>query len=160
MSTTRHRNQIVAIDQPRTPCRKSRCEFSRSSRSSQLPNACIFPWVVAFSAENRSPFSGKWSSVAFRPSWIPSRIDPCRFRKPSPFDSRSPANQNMIGRMIAIGLLFVRMLCDCFKSRRRLEAEILVLSCSSASHGECICVGPTEPCSSGSIVATLASLTP
>jgi hypothetical protein len=29
--------------------------------------------------------------------------------------------------MIAIGLLFVRMLCDCFKSRRRLEAEIVVL---------------------------------
>ncbi len=29
--------------------------------------------------------------------------------------------------MIAIGLLFVRMLCDCFKSRQRLEAEILVL---------------------------------
>src|SRR5207237_6809454 len=29
--------------------------------------------------------------------------------------------------MIAIGLLFVRMLCDCFKSRRRLEAEILIL---------------------------------
>jgi hypothetical protein len=30
--------------------------------------------------------------------------------------------------MIAIGLLFVRMLCDCFKSRRRLEAEILVVA--------------------------------
>ena len=29
--------------------------------------------------------------------------------------------------MIAIGLLFVRLLYDCFKSRRRLEAEILVL---------------------------------
>ena len=29
--------------------------------------------------------------------------------------------------MIAIGFLFVRMLCDCFKSRPRLEAEILVL---------------------------------
>jgi transposase InsO family protein len=29
--------------------------------------------------------------------------------------------------MLAIGLLFVRMLCDCFKSRRRLEAEILIL---------------------------------
>jgi hypothetical protein len=29
--------------------------------------------------------------------------------------------------MIAIGLLFVRMLCDCFRSRRRLEAENLVL---------------------------------
>jgi hypothetical protein len=29
--------------------------------------------------------------------------------------------------MIAIGLLFVGMLCDCFKSRRRLEAEILIL---------------------------------
>src|ERR1700738_2112543 len=29
--------------------------------------------------------------------------------------------------MIAIGLLFVRLLCDCFKSRRLLEAENLVL---------------------------------
>jgi hypothetical protein len=29
--------------------------------------------------------------------------------------------------MIAIGLLFVRLLSDCFKSRPRLEAEILVL---------------------------------
>src|SRR6266849_6404733 len=29
--------------------------------------------------------------------------------------------------MIAIAILFVRMLCDCFKSRRRLEAENLVL---------------------------------
>jgi hypothetical protein len=29
--------------------------------------------------------------------------------------------------MIAITLLFVRMLCDCFKSRSRLEAEIVVL---------------------------------
>jgi hypothetical protein len=29
--------------------------------------------------------------------------------------------------MIAIAILFVRLLCDCFKSRRRLEVEILVL---------------------------------
>src|SRR6266705_7011555 len=29
--------------------------------------------------------------------------------------------------MIAIAFLFVRALCDCFKSRRRLEAENLVL---------------------------------
>jgi len=29
--------------------------------------------------------------------------------------------------MIAIGLLFVRMLCDYFKSRPRLEAEVLIL---------------------------------
>jgi len=29
--------------------------------------------------------------------------------------------------MIAIGLLFLRMLRDCFKSPQRLEAEILVL---------------------------------
>ena len=29
--------------------------------------------------------------------------------------------------MIAIAFLFVCVLCDCFKSRRRLEAEILVL---------------------------------
>lgn len=33
----------------------------------------------------------------------------------------------MIGRMIAIGLLFLRMLCDCFKPQQRLETEILVL---------------------------------
>jgi transposase InsO family protein len=30
-------------------------------------------------------------------------------------------------RVIAIAFLFVRMLCDCFKSRRQLEAKILVL---------------------------------
>ena len=30
-------------------------------------------------------------------------------------------------RMFAIASLFVRLLCDCFKSRQRLEAEILVL---------------------------------
>ena len=30
-------------------------------------------------------------------------------------------------RMFAIALLFVRLLCDRFKSRRRLEAEVLVL---------------------------------
>jgi hypothetical protein len=29
--------------------------------------------------------------------------------------------------MVAIAFLFVRMLCDCFKPRRRLEAEILAL---------------------------------
>src|SRR6516165_12064935 len=29
--------------------------------------------------------------------------------------------------MIAIAFLFVRMVCDCFKSRRRLDAELLVL---------------------------------
>ena len=29
--------------------------------------------------------------------------------------------------MIAIGLLFIRMLCDCFRPRQQLEAEILVL---------------------------------
>jgi hypothetical protein len=29
--------------------------------------------------------------------------------------------------MIAIAFLFVRMVCDCFKSRRRIKAEILVL---------------------------------
>ena len=29
--------------------------------------------------------------------------------------------------MIAVGLLFLRMLCDCFKPQQRLEAEILVL---------------------------------
>jgi hypothetical protein len=29
--------------------------------------------------------------------------------------------------MFAIAFLFVRVFCDCFKSRRRLEAEILVL---------------------------------
>jgi hypothetical protein len=29
--------------------------------------------------------------------------------------------------MFAIAFLFIRVLCDCFRSRRRLEAEILVL---------------------------------
>jgi hypothetical protein len=51
----------------------------------------------------------------------------CRFRKLYPFDSPAATNQNMIAGMIAIGLLFLRMLCDCFKPQPRLEAEILVL---------------------------------
>src|SRR5215510_4663849 len=38
MSTTRHRNQTPAISQARNPYRKWRCELSRSSHSSRLPN--------------------------------------------------------------------------------------------------------------------------
>src|SRR6516225_4028254 len=38
MSTARHRNQTPAISQARNPYRKWRCELSRSSHSSRLPN--------------------------------------------------------------------------------------------------------------------------
>ena len=38
-----------------------------------------------------------------------------------------PRNQNMIAGCSLLPFFFVRVLCDCFKSRRRLEAEILVL---------------------------------
>src|SRR5438067_2543077 len=37
--------------------------------------------------------------------------------------------------MIAIGILLVRMLCDCFKSRPQLEAEILAFYRPSRAHG-------------------------
>jgi hypothetical protein len=47
-------------------------------------------------------------------------------RKVVPFGSRAAANQNMMP-MIAIGLLFLRMLCDFTKPQQRLGAEILVL---------------------------------
>ena len=67
--------------------------------------------------------------------------------------------------MIAIAVPFVRMLCDCFKSRRRLEAEILVLR-----HQLNVLQQRAPPrlhlrwadhlCSSGSIVAALAFLMP
>ena len=43
-----------------------------------------------------------------------------------PLGSRSPANQNIL-LDVRNCLPFVRVLCDWFKSRRRLEAEILVL---------------------------------
>jgi len=54
--------------------------------------------------------------------------------------------------MIAIAFLFVCVLCDCFKSRRRLEAEILGLRhqlnvLHSAYHADCICAGPPAPLS-------------
>jgi hypothetical protein len=39
----------------------------------------------------------------------------------------------------AIGFLFVGVLCDCFKSRRRLEAEILVLRQSCHDHAPIRC---------------------
>jgi hypothetical protein len=54
--------------------------------------------------------------------------------------------------MIAIGLLFVRILCDCFKSRRRLEVEILILRHQlNVLRQDCICVGSTALCSFGFI---------
>jgi len=36
--------------------------------------------------------------------------------------------------MFAIAFLFVRVLCDCFKSRRRLEAEVLVVGSENSIH--------------------------
>jgi hypothetical protein len=50
----------------------------------------------------------------------------CRFRKLCP-PTRGQQGIEHDRRMIAIAFLFVGVLCDCFKSRRRLEAEILVL---------------------------------
>jgi len=65
--------------------------------------------------------------------------------------------------MIAIGLLFLRALCDWSKPRRRLEAEILVLrhqlnvlrSVRRVASG--LCIGSTGLCSFGSIGAGRAS---
>jgi hypothetical protein len=54
-------------------------------------------------------------------------LDACRFRKLRPFDSRPSGESEHDRRMITIGLLFIGMLCDCFKSRSQLEAEIMVL---------------------------------
>jgi hypothetical protein len=42
-------------------------------------------------------------------------------------DSRSAAESEHHRRMIALGLLVLRLLCDRFKPRRQLEAEILAL---------------------------------
>src|SRR6266705_1657680 len=50
----------------------------------------------------------------------------CRFRKLYPL-TRTHRRIRTDRRMLAIGLLFVRMLCDFFKPRPRLEAEILIL---------------------------------
>jgi len=53
--------------------------------------------------------------------------------------------------MLAIGLLFVRMLCDCFKPRPRWKpkswyCDINSTCCSSARRAvDCICVGSTAP---------------
>jgi hypothetical protein len=59
------------------------------------------------------------------------------------------------------------MLCDYFKPRRQLEAEILVLRHQLSVLQQRaprrrlhFCVGPIVLCSFGSIVATLVSLTP
>src|SRR6266516_2328988 len=46
---------------------------------------------------------------------------------PVQIDSRSAAESEHHRRMIALGLLFLRLLCDRFKPRQQLEAEILVL---------------------------------
>ena len=64
--------------------------------------------------------------------------------------------------MLAIGFLFVRMLCDFFKPRPRLEAEILILRHQlnvlqqRAPRRRLHLRWIDRACSSGSIVATLA----
>ena len=65
----------------------------------------------------------------------------------------------------AIALLFVRALCDCFKSRRRLDAEILVLRhqlnvLQQRPPRRLLLRWADRACSFGSIVAALAFLTP
>jgi phosphatidylserine/phosphatidylglycerophosphate/cardiolipin synthase-like enzyme len=68
--------------------------------------------------------------------------------------------------MTAVGLLFVRILCDCFKSRRRLEAEILILRHQlnvlrqRAPRRGLHLRGSTAHCSFGFIDVALASLMP
>ena len=63
--------------------------------------------------------------------------------------------------MIAIAFHFICVVCACFKSRRRLEAEILVLRHQlnvlqqRAHHADCICVKPTAPCSLAQSIAAL-----
>jgi hypothetical protein len=61
--------------------------------------------------------------------------------------------------MIAIALLFIRMLCDFFRPQRRLEAEILVLRPNANAIGVAH-AGPIALCSFGCIVGGLASLMP
>jgi hypothetical protein len=51
----------------------------------------------------------------------------CGFGKPYPFGSRSSGESEHDRRMLAIGLMFVRMLSEFFRLRQQLEAEILVL---------------------------------
>ena len=62
--------------------------------------------------------------------------------------------------MIAIGLLFVRMLCDYFKPRQQLEAEILALRHQLNILQQRAPRRPHLRYSFGSIVVALASLTP
>ena len=67
--------------------------------------------------------------------------------------------------MIAIAFLFVSMLGDCFKSRRQVEAEILVLQhqlnvLQQRAPRRVDLHWPAGRCSFGSIVAVRAFLTP
>jgi hypothetical protein len=58
-------------------------------------------------------------------------LSPVASENPIQIDSRSAAESEHHLRMIALGLLFLCLLCDRFKPRRQLEAEILVLRLSS-----------------------------
>ena len=75
-----------------------------------------------------------------RPLWKPVAQSPHLWRIVIASHSSAVASKNAVlldfavssqsehdRRRIAIAFLFVCVLCDCFKSRRRLEAEILVL---------------------------------
>jgi hypothetical protein len=78
----------------------------------------------------RSPSSERTSAAPKRHEVgrVTQQFNTCRFRKLHPPGvAATTESEHDPGRLMAIGFLFVRMLGDCFKSRRRLEAEILAL---------------------------------
>src|SRR5215813_9105699 len=85
MSTTRHRNQTPAISQARNPYRKCRCELSRSSHSSRLPNGRLWKLrKVKPSAKKNIAISPWLSDRAV--AGVPPRLRVfCRLRHASDF---------------------------------------------------------------------------
>jgi hypothetical protein len=64
-----------------------------------------------------------------------------------PLDVRLAANESIIVARLQLPAFFVRVLCDCFKSRRQLEAKILAHPSEGASHGgEPVEKGPVSRC--------------
>src|SRR6266480_1877962 len=68
-----------------------------------------------------------WPGLTRHSTMLNGVMLPVASENPIQIDSRSAAESEHHRRMIALGLLFLRLLCDRFKPQQQLEAEILVL---------------------------------
>ena len=93
------------------------------------PNGLRYTWTDAFGVILLVSLYAELGKPRFldEAEWVVSEVERVSVPKTPSVGFAIAGESEHDCWMFAIAFLFVRVLCDCFKSRRRLEAEILVL---------------------------------